>query len=345
MKSTRNYLILVLSLIVVGGGALAWQQYQELLSLRASALSSDDRAALQKRVWDAEKRARELEAKLAAAQRGDAEETATAADGTAPGAAGPAGRGGRANMTPEQIAQLQAVLQSPQVQSLMAIEQKAALNARYAALIRNLNLTPEQGDKLKSLIADRQSAQQDAAVAAREAGVNPRQDPQGYQKLIADAQAQSNDNIKSLLGDDGYAALQQYDQTVPQRNVVNQLQQQLSYTTPLSSEQSEQLVQILAASSPQGANGGGQFGGGGGAGFAAFAGAGGFGGFAGRGGGGTQITTAALAQAQAILNPAQFQALQQLQQTQQAQQQVQQILQQNGAGGRGGRRGGRGGGG
>lgn len=336
-------------------GTVAWRQYQELVRLRANTLDATERASLQKRLKDAQDRARELEAQLASAT---GVTVVDGADPAAPGAANTAGgRGGRgaarANMTPAQQAAIQAIMQSPQVQAL----QKAALDARYAALIRNLDLTPEQGDKLKSLIADGQAARQDAMAAARAAGIDPRTDPQGFQKLIADAQAQSDSAIKAAIGDSGFAALQQYNQTMPQRNVVSQLQQQLSYTAPLTNDQSEQLVALLAsnAGQNQGFGGGRGFGGGGGGGFGGGGfGGGGFGGgigalMGGGGGGfggGTQITTAEITQAQTFLSPAQVQALQQLQQSQQAQQQVQRQIQQvtrgNQAGGGrqgGGRRG------
>ncbi|HWA08608.1 MAG TPA: hypothetical protein VG838_03990 [Opitutaceae bacterium] len=354
MKSTRNYLIAVLALATAGAGGLAWQEYQQLATLRGDALTASERASLQKRLQEAQDRIRELEARLAAALgngTGPADTVATTADAAAtPGGRG--GRfGGRANLTPAQQAAVQAIMQSPQAQAL----QRAALDARYAALIKNLNLTPEQGDKLKTLIADSMSARQDAMAAARAAGVDPQTDRAGFQKLVADAQAQSDAAIKDAIGDSGFAALQQYNQTMPQRNVVNQLQQQLALGgSPLSSDQTEQLVQILASTSQQGQRGGGAFaGGGGGGGFGGggygggFGGgglgavAGGFGGGGGRGGfGGVQITNAAITQAQGVLAPAQVQALQQLQQTQQAQQQLQRQIQQTmGGGQRGGRRG------
>ncbi len=362
MKSTRNYLILVLSIVVIGGGALAWQQYQELIRLRAAVSGGEDLATLKKKLWDAEKHAKELEAQLEAALGNEATPAdalvATATDPNAPATG--RGRGGRGNLTPQQQAALQALMQDPKVQSLMAQQQKAALTARYGPLIKNLGLSPEQGDKLISLVADSQGARQDAMTAARDAGINPQTDPQGFQKMLADAQAQSDASMKAALGDSTFAALQQYNQTMPQRNLVSQLQQQLALSTPLTSDQSEQLVQILAATSPQGAGGGGGgrgfggggFGGGGGGGFGAMAALGGGGGFGGGGfgggggggfGGGVQITQAAITQAQAVLAPAQVQALQQLQQTQQAQRQMQQIMQQTlggGTGRGGGRRGG-----
>ena len=50
-----------------------------------------------------------------------------------------------------------------------------------------------------------------------------------------------NNNLKAVLGDAGFNQMQNYEQTMPQRNVVNQLQQRLSYTdTPLSQAQADQ---------------------------------------------------------------------------------------------------------
>lgn len=339
MNSPKNYLLLLFALSTLGVGVLAWQQYQELISLRAATLSADDRASLQKRLWAAERRARELESQLAAARnRGSDDPNAVAADA----AAGPGGdqnrgdrpnRGNRGNQGPA-FAAIRALMDKPEVQRLMAIQQKAMIDSRYAALFKNLNLSPEQTDKLKSLLAERQTAVLDVMSAAREQGLNPRSDPDGFRKLISDAQTEIDTNIKATVGDAGYAQLQQFEQTQPQRNLLNQLQQNLSYTsTPLTDVQANQLVQILASNSAQGSGEGviGGFAGrGGGAGGAFMAALGGGDGF---GGGGATITPAAVTQASSILASTQLQALQQLQQAQQAQQQMQQLVRQTAGGG------------
>src|SRR2546429_8628273 len=48
------------ALTTIGGAGLAWQQYQELVELRAAALTKDERAALQKKIWDLERFNKEL---------------------------------------------------------------------------------------------------------------------------------------------------------------------------------------------------------------------------------------------------------------------------------------------
>ena len=41
MKSPKTYLIAFLALTTVGGSMLAWQQYGELVELRAAAMNKD----------------------------------------------------------------------------------------------------------------------------------------------------------------------------------------------------------------------------------------------------------------------------------------------------------------
>ena len=66
MNSVKSYLILLLAATTIGGAVLAWKQYGDLIELRAAAMNTDERADLQKRVWDLEKANRELREKLTA---------------------------------------------------------------------------------------------------------------------------------------------------------------------------------------------------------------------------------------------------------------------------------------
>jgi len=120
-----------------------------------------------------------------------------------------------------------------------------------------LNLPAAQLDKFKSLLLEKQSTMQDVMMAARDQGLDPRSDPEGFRKLVNTTQADSDANLKAALGDDAFAQYQQYLQAQPQRNVVNQLQQSLSYTeAPLSDAQATQLMQILATSASAAGDGG-----------------------------------------------------------------------------------------
>ena len=352
MRSTRTIAIIVLALTTVGGAVLAWQQYLELVELRAAAMNKDERAAMQKRIWDLERFNKELNDQLATLRDGsDLGDLAIAGGSTGRGGDTNSGRGNfrvRGGNNPMQMANaMRDLMAKPEVQAMINATQKARIDAQYAALFKSMNLSPDQAEKVKTLLADRTNTMQDVMNAARDQGINPRTDPQGYQQLIASAQNDINNGLKAVLGDAGFSQLQNYEQTMPQRSVVNQLQQRLSYTdTPLTLSQADQLVQVLAANpAPQRTNangtpvqggrggmvaiaGGGVagaavdavFGGGMGGGIGALIGGGG-------GGGGTAtVTPAAVAQAQSVLAAPQVAALQQIQQQQQTQQQLAQIV-------------------
>jgi hypothetical protein len=329
----KNLLIGLLALTTIAGGVFAWGQYQELVKLRAGSLSDSARADLQKRLWDMEKRKNELEAELAGLRaRGNAAVVSDAAgdpaadDPSVSGRPGP-GRFNRRNG----MNNLTTLLDNPEFSKLWNSQQKLGLDARYAALFRNLNLSPADLDKFKSLLVEKQSAVLDVMAAAREQGLNPRDPADRTQlaTLLQTAQAQVDANIRQTLGDGQYSQYQNYVQTLPQRSVVSQLAQSLSYSgSPLQDTQVEQLVNILASNAPvrnQGAGGGAGL-------FAALGGGGGP--MAGIfGNGSAPITDAAITQAGTILTAPQVAALQQLQAQQQAQQQIAKIIRQANSGG------------
>ncbi len=360
MNSPKTIVILVLALTTVGGAALAYRQYQELVELRAAAMNKDERADLQKRLWELEKTNRELNDQIAASRSdGNDVETALAAATGEPAPergerGGRGSRGGRGGENSAAQVALRELMAKPEVVAVLDQQRKLAVERQYAALFKNLNLSSEQADKLKTILADRQTTMQDVRNVAREQGIDPRADPEGFRKLMESTRNDINASIKGVIGDAGLAQLQNYEQTMPQRSLVNDLQQRLSYSSaPLSQAQSEQLVQILAANQParqtqpgatnaadagggRGFGDGGGFGGGPGLGGAMGGGrgpggdlgalAGAFLGSGGGGGRGATITPAAVNQAQSILSQPQVTALQQLQQQQQAQQQLQQAV-------------------
>jgi|GEM_PF-260855 hypothetical protein len=322
MRSLKDYLLLVLALIALGLSTLAWKQYQELAALRAAALTNGERADWQKRIWAAQKRAQNLESQLAAARPG----------GSAAGTAAPSARG----QTPgaasgNMMTGFASLMNRPEAVRLMAMREKAMLNARYAALFKKLALTPEKLAQFQSLLADQLSVPMDVLTAAGQQGIDPMQNPQEFRQLVQNAQTEIEDKIKAALDPASYAQYQNYVQTEPQRMVVNQLQQSLSYTdTQLTTAQADQLMQILADTSP--VNGGGTA-----VAYVNRTGSGnsmivavgtpppdGGGGF-----GGSLVTDEALTRAQSVLSTAQIQALREIQQQQQAAAQLRQQMMQN----------------
>ncbi|MEI6589626.1 MAG: hypothetical protein WCO38_06780 [Verrucomicrobiota bacterium] len=321
MKSNRNFLIVVLALFFVGSSVLALRQYQELVALRAK-ISGDNSADLQKRLARAMDELKSLRDKTASAQK------VRKADGTDNETADPGSAADNANRRNRGFDAFREAMNNPQFQKLMAIQAKAQLDSRYAPLFKELaasGLSPVQIDQFKNMLVQKQQAVADAYQAAREQGINPRQDPAAFKQIVTDAQAAVDQQIQSQLGPTAFAQFQNYQQTIPDRNVTNSLQQSLSYSSaPLSDDQANALIQILAQNGPQKNGntnaGGGGGGGGGGA-------PGGIGGIIGMQNQMAPITNQAIQAAQGVLSQPQIDALTQLQQTQKAQAQMQKLMQ------------------
>jgi hypothetical protein len=326
----RYLLPLCLGVLLLGVAVFSGVQMAEAEKLRASLTDlGKERAALRKQVWDLQKENRELADRQNAGPfaSGGGEPRPVTADGV--GVSAPV----TAQARPDRGGLANAMMNSPEAQQLMAIQQKAGLDGRYAALFKKLNLSPDELEKFKSLLVEKQGVFMEVMNEARNQGMTGRENRDGIRQLTEQMQAEVDGSIRAALGDSAYAEYKNYENTMPQRGVVGQLAQRLSYSsTPLNDIQSEQLVQILAANTPPAANrgnranpasalvqsfaiGNAQVG----AATAMF--------------GGAPISDTVIAQAQGVLMPAQVTALQSLQQEQQA---ASQLMQQMRALNRGG---------
>jgi hypothetical protein len=301
----KNYLIILLAFATATAGTIAWRQNQLLKTLQADLLAAKSSPAPHKT----------MTAKPQASIAAVADAKPTASDPAIEPADATANQQTRQqrNNRPN----FAALMANPEFARAWNIERRAQLDSRYANLFKSLNLSPSQLDGLKNLLVERESAAMDVTATAREQGLDPRTDRDAINKLIASAQSDVDQSIKAALGDTGYQQYQNYQATQPQRAVVAQLEQRLSYSaTPLTGAQSDFLVQALggqssvasALTTDQGGRNGG---------------------FGGRGGNGTPISDVVIKQAQNILTPDQVTALKEIQAQQQAQQKVRELMRAN----------------
>jgi hypothetical protein len=288
VSSSRNYLLLFLALTTLGGVVLAWNQHLELISLRA---------ALQEKDLDAQLHQRQFATQLVALQA-KAKAKAAASDAAAQNSPDDQRQRGP-------FGNRRAMMNDPNFIKLMALRQKAALDSTYAPLFKQLtqqlNISPAQLAAFQNLLVQKQSAARDTIIAARDQGLTLATDRAEIAQLVTQSNDEVDQQIQTTLGPQAYAQYQGYEQTLPERNTVTQLQQGLSYTSaPLTDAQSQQLIQLLAANAPQSNSNPTSlrtlFG----------------------GGANTPITDADIAQASGFLSPDQVTALQQQQATQKA---------------------------
>ena len=200
------------------------------------------------------------------------------------------------------------LMKDPEFAAALKLDQEARIDNRYATLFKQLNLPPEQLAALKSLLAERENANRDVWASAAAQGLNPRDNRDELRQLTADLQAEVDENIKATLGENVLGAIENYNNTAPQRNVVNDFNQKLAITgASLSDSQSQQLTSIIAETAQT------------------------------SGRNNVIITDATIARAQAVLTPAQVATLTQLQAEQNARQiineKTQALRQQAGGGG------------
>ena len=203
-----------------------------------------------------------------------------------------------------------ALMSDPEYAEAFQMQQRSRLDRTYADLFAQLNLPPATLAKLQDLLIEKQNTMRDVFMAAREEGLNGRENRDELRSLVEMTQSEIDAEIAAAIGESGFETLQNYEQTGRQRALVDQLETRLSYSSaPLNSAQAQALTNILADTAPSGGGnrGGPSFGG---------------------GGGGVRITDAAINQAQAVLSPDQLQSLSALQAEQQAGQKISEAMRQ-----------------
>lgn len=232
--------LVIMTPIVAGLSVIVWVQHLELNELRGK--YPDTLARLERtehKLNGSEANMKELERQLEEARH---PVLVDKTDPSLPGANGKAVGGDDTSF----LSGMAAFMDRPAMQGMLAQQQKAQVERRFKKLFAQLNLSPEQMEKFQRLLVDREAAAMDSVLVAAQHGLNPIQNPAEIQKLVTDSQAESDVEIKALLGDAAYAQYQDYHNTEPQRNTVAQLQQNLGYTeAPLNKSQAAQLTQLL----------------------------------------------------------------------------------------------------
>ncbi|HLP02093.1 MAG TPA: hypothetical protein VK163_08705 [Opitutaceae bacterium] len=131
----------------------------------------------------------------------------------------------------------------PEIAPLLLKQRQRQAAARYAALFARLELTPELTAQLERLLADKQLSRFEAMGLARRQGLGRDE----AHALANQADAESDNSIRALIGDAAFTQLEEYDRTYQQRTTVNSLSTQLSYSgQALSPGQQEKLIAVLA---------------------------------------------------------------------------------------------------
>ncbi len=243
----KDVLIGVLALAAITLTAVAWRQHAEIRRLALA--SAADRAAGEPHLRTAT--ARNLTFVTPPVARAPEERLRTG-DQWLEESFLPRARAAKSRATAANP--LAALIANPQFFQMLALHRQATLDTRFAGLFRRLDLGADQLATFKRLLAEKENVALDVVAVSETQPDGPLSDEM-FGTSVNAARARVEDEIRTSLGDDRYTVYQEYTQTLPQRTVVAQLEQRLSYSpTPLSPAQSESLVRILVAHAPPAAS-------------------------------------------------------------------------------------------
>jgi hypothetical protein len=242
MKAPFVLLTALLAGSVLFLGTLSWRQHGELIRLRAAALDHGDRAALQKRIWDTEKRAQLSEARALAAQPTAAETTAELTEPAAKAQLKNLPPTDKKGPTPQEIL---AFLSNPEMQLKLATKFREQVDARYGTLLKNLNLSGPQQAQMRELLIERQGAVIDVAAAMLAAGGKLKE--KDLQTLVAGAQDETDRKLQATFGPAVFTQFQTYENAQLFRGATSDLQKNLARSNvPLNASQAEQFTMSVS---------------------------------------------------------------------------------------------------
>lgn len=162
----------------------------------------------------------------------------------------PAGPARAEPARPRRLSALARLMENGEFVQALGVQRHALLDARFAGLFRQLNLEAEELAQFKHLLAEKENVVLDVVTVSETSPEGPLS-PDVLRASVRAAQAQVEQAIQSSLGGERYAIYRDYERTLPQRALVAQLEQRLGYTSaPLTPAQADALVKILGAAAP-----------------------------------------------------------------------------------------------
>ncbi len=136
------------------------------------------------------------------------------------------------------------MMKDPAMREMVREQQKAAVNMMYGGLFKDLNLSTEEKEKLRSILADAQMKNVETAQALFGGDKDaPKDQPQ---KQMAEAKTQTDAEVKALLGPERFAQYQDYQKNITERMQVDQFKNQLAGDSqPLGDQQAAQLMEAM----------------------------------------------------------------------------------------------------
>ena len=151
----------------------------------------------------------------------------------------PAQRQGEASAGGGTGRMLANMMKNPEMRKALEQQQKMAVGMIYGALFKELNLPPEQEKKFREMLLAQQMDNMSQAGVMFD-GKEGTDRTQALQEMT-ERNKKNQEQIKELLGEEKYAQMQDYNQTIQERMVLDQFGKQVELTP----EQNQQLLAII----------------------------------------------------------------------------------------------------
>jgi hypothetical protein len=243
----KNILLAILLITTVVFGSLYVQEARKASQAEQSVIELQRQAADRQTALDQqEKQVAGLRLRLAAA-RAQMESKASEAEQLQQALTNSVQAAPETNSKPSNP--LTEMFKDPKMKEMIKTQQKAAMGGiidkNYAQFIADMHLSPEQTASLKDLITQKMMAGTDLGMSMLSDDMDAAKRKELTDQLKASTDA-IDDQIKQLLGDNGYSQFQTYEKTQGERTAVTGLADQLaSGPMALNADQQQQLVQAM----------------------------------------------------------------------------------------------------
>lgn len=237
----KNFLIVILIAGAATLGALYYQQGQrlkkqgeEVASLKEKVESLESSLSHKEKTAETTRKqlrstSTELTQKAAEAEKKAAEAEKAVAEGN---------KGADA---------LNQLVKNPQTREMMKSSQAMVIDSMLPNMYGSLfsTLPPEQAEKLKAILKDRMLSQAQMGLELMAADNGPEKTAE-IEKEIKEKSDAMTQQIKELLGADGFKQFEQYEKSLPDRMQLNAVRDQFAQSgTPLSDQQQADLLNVL----------------------------------------------------------------------------------------------------
>ncbi len=154
---------------------------------------------------------------------------------------GEVGRLQRENISISSSSALSKVTANPEARKTLRGQQKMGMTMIYKGLGKQLNLTPDQTEKLNDLLADNVMSNVDHITTV----LRDKPAPEQIQQLFAAQDAALSEQVKELLGAEGLAQYQDYTRNLASSLTAEQFKGKLTGDDAAKAEKSKQLLQAM----------------------------------------------------------------------------------------------------